>query len=150
MERPVGGHQPGYVTVVAGGPHRGKQRLQLAGQLLAPCPGPLRRVYLDQPARVDHILDLRGGHRSDEYPALGVQRDEALGLQAQQGFPDGGAGHPDGCGDLGLGQQCALGVDAFQDGALEVLVYAGGGGGSTRMHDVYKICHDAIRCRGRA
>src|SRR2546429_60890 len=127
-----------------------QRRLQSAARRGPPYPGPAGRVYLDQPPRVDHVLDLLRGHRPDEYAALRVQRDEALGLQAQQGFPHGGTGDSDARRDLGLAQQRPVGVDPLQDRALEVLVHAGGGGRRDRIHDAYKICHAPVRRRCEA
>src|SRR6185437_5277097 len=81
------------------------------------------------------------GDGPDQGAPLRVQRDEPLGLQLQQGLADGGTGDADGGRDIGLGQQSAVGVDLLQDGALEVLVHAGGGGWcGLRIHDAYKIC----------
>src|SRR6185437_1287761 len=81
------------------------------------------------------------GDGPDQGAPLRVQRDEPLGLQLQQGLADGGTGDADGGRDIGLGQQSAVGVDLLQDGALEVLVHAGGGGWcGLRIHDACKIC----------
>src|SRR5690606_5022248 len=91
--------------------------------------GLARRVLLDEQPGLDDVGDLLRGDGQHQGALLRVEPEQALGLQPQQCFAHGGAGDPDGLGQLPLGEERPTLVAALEDALLDMGVDAVGGRG---------------------
>src|SRR4029079_18418107 len=85
-------------------------------------------VLLDEQARLEDVLDLRGGDGNDERAALRVQLEQPLGLELDERLAHGRAPQSERLRELVLAEQRAAGEGAVEQALLDVRVHARGGG----------------------
>src|SRR4051812_45897533 len=85
--------------------------------------GATRAVLLDEQPRLEDVLNLGGRDRHDERAALGVELEEALGLQLDERLAYRRAAQAELLGELVLREQRAAGERAVEQALLDVRVH---------------------------
>ena len=106
----------------------GDERLEVGDEPRAGVRGAAGAVLLDEQARLEDVLDLRGGDGHDERAALRIELEQPLGLELDERLAHRRAAQPELLGELVLAEQGAAGERAVQQALLDVRVHARGGG----------------------
>jgi hypothetical protein len=126
VEGAVGLHEPGRVARRRALVLDGERLLRLGAEVAPVADDLLPREALDHQPGFQDVLDLRRGDGDHERPALGVQPQQALGLQAQERLADRRAAERDAGRDVALRDEVAAREAPVEDPLLREPVRAVG------------------------